>query len=86
MRRSIKHLTEKEKKERAKRYKEITMGDVNTWHKVMCKCLNCGKLHEVEMTAKPLVMPRVYCKDCEYLRGHETITQYEVGRGVGVVR
>jgi len=37
---------------------------------VLCKCpaLNCGKMHLVNMTAPPIITPRVYCDDHKHFR------------------
>jgi hypothetical protein len=35
---------------------------------VLCKCPFCGCRHIVNMTAPPIITPRVYCDDHKYLR------------------
>lgn len=48
---------------------------------VKCKCPTCGIYHDVEMTAQPNIMPRVYCKDHEYLRYKPEGAIYGIGYG-----
>lgn len=38
---------------------------------VLCKCPVCGVKHLVNMTAQPIIMPRVYCEDHERLRHND---------------
>jgi hypothetical protein len=35
---------------------------------ILCKCPVCQRKHTVEMTAKPIIMPRVYCSEHTYKR------------------
>ncbi|OPY83163.1 MAG: hypothetical protein A4E71_02918 [Smithella sp. PtaU1.Bin162] len=39
-------------------------------YKVVCKCPfdGCGKLHVVRMESKPIVTPRIFCKEHEHFR------------------
>jgi hypothetical protein len=38
---------------------------------VLCKCPVCGVKHLVNMTAHPIIMPRVYCEDHAHLRHND---------------
>lgn len=38
---------------------------------VLAKCPYCGRVHDVLMSRKPLVMPRIYCRDHEWCRDED---------------
>lgn len=35
---------------------------------VWCKCPYCQKMHQKRFDSIPIVMPRIYCREHEYLR------------------
>lgn len=57
-------------------------------YKVACKCPanNCGKIHIVPMLCKPIIMPRILCREHVRLRyidaeGSTCMTGKKAGRG-----
>lgn len=38
---------------------------------VLAKCPYCGRVHDVLMSRKPLVMPRIYCRAHEWCRDED---------------
>lgn len=53
-----------------KQREEVKSYRVNNYQmvEVEVKCPHCEKIHTLKMAQKPNVMPRVFCRKCEYKR------------------
>jgi hypothetical protein len=71
-------MTDEERRERQKAYKEVTMKSLHKEYTVEAKCPRCCTMHTVIMTQMPFILPRVYCEACKGCRTADELVTYNM--------